>query len=420
MTARQLAVRVLYEIDKNGAYTGIELKKQLSSSELSPVDKAFATELVYGVVKNRTRIDYIISKYSKQKLKKISEWILNILRIGVYQLIFLDKVPQSAAVNESVKLAKRYGHAASSGFVNGILRNISRNGDVDYPSGREYFEVYYSHPKWLVDMLFEQYGDGAKTIIENNNAVPNTTIRVNTLKTTPQELTNSLEGKNITVTKTAEDNMLIISGYGDISNLEEYKNGLFTPQGISSYIAVKTLEPKENEVVLDLCSAPGGKTTAMAELSSDKAKIFAFDLYDHKKTLIENNCKRLGIKNVEVDVADATQIMADFVGKADKVLADVPCSGLGIIRKKPDIKWNKDTTDFDEIIKIQKQILNNASKYLKIGGTLVYSTCTLNKAENEDVVNDFVTNNGFRIDYMETFLPDREYDGFYVCKMIKE
>ena len=172
--------------------------------------------------------------------------------------------------------------------------------------------------------------------------------------------------------------------------------------------------------MLDLCSAPGGKTTAMAELSSDKAKIFAFDLYDHKKTLIENNCKRLGIKNVEVDVADATQIMADFVGKADKVLADGPCSGLGIIRKKPDIKWNKDTTDFDEIIKIQKQILNNASKYLKIGGTLVYSTCTLNKAENEDVVNDFVTNNGFRIDYMETFLPDREYDGFYVCKMIKE
>ena len=139
MTARQLAVRVLYEIDKNGAYTGIELKKQLSSSELSPVDKAFATELVYGVVKNRTRIDYIISKYSKQKLKKISEWILNILRIGVYQLIFLDKVPQSAAVNESVKLAKRYGHAASSGFVNGILRNISRTGDVDYPSDRVYY-----------------------------------------------------------------------------------------------------------------------------------------------------------------------------------------------------------------------------------------------------------------------------------------
>ena len=420
MTARQLAVKVLYEIDKNGAYTGIELKKQLSSSELSAVDKAFATELVYGVVKNRTRIDYIISKYSKQKLKKISEWILNILRIGIYQLIFLDKVPQSAAVNESVKLAKRYGHAASSGFVNGVLRNVSRNGDVNYPSGREYYEVYYSHPKWLVDMLFEQYGEDAKTIIENNNKVPDTTIRTNVLKTTSDELSSYLSGKNIIVNKTDETNVLSISGYGDISNLDEYKNGLFTPQGISSYITAKTLDPKENEVVLDLCSAPGGKTTAMAELSSDKAKIFAFDLYDHKKTLIENNCKRLGIKNVEVAVADATQIMDNFVGKADRVLADVPCSGLGIIRKKPDIKWNKDTTDFDGIIKIQKQILNNASKYLKKGGTLVYSTCTLNKAENKDVVNDFATKNGFKIDFMKTFLPSGEYDGFYVCKMIKE
>ena len=420
MTARQLAVKVLYEIDKNGAYTGIELKKQLSSSELSSVDKAFATELVYGVIKNRTRIDYIISKYSKQKIKKISDWIINILRIGVYQLIFLDKVPQSAAVNESVKLAKRYGHSASSGFVNGILRNVSRNGDVVYPDGNEYYEVYYSHPKWLVDMLFSQYTEDAKKIIENNNLVPNTTIRVNALKTTPEELSNSLESKNITVTKTSEDNVLIISGYGDISNLEEYKNGLFTPQGMSSYISAKTLEPKENEVILDLCSAPGGKTTAIAEMCGNKAEIFAFDLYDHKKILIENNCKRLGISCVKANVADATEIMQDFVEKADKVLADVPCSGLGIIRKKPDIKWNKDSTDFDEIIKIQNQILNNAAKYLKKGGTLVYSTCTLNKAENEDVVNNFASNNGFKIEFMKTFLPGGEYDGFYVCKMIKE
>lgn len=420
MTARQLSVKVLYEIEKNGAYTGIELKKQLSESDLTPVDRSFATELVYGVVKNRTRLDYIISKYSKQKLKKISMWILNILRIGVYQIIFLDKIPNSAAVNESVKLAKRYGHTASSGFVNGILRGVVRGGDVEYPDGREYFEIYYSHPKWLVDMLFEQYGDIAEKIITNNNIVPPTTVRINRLKTTPDRLISTLSDKGISVQRTEYDDVISISGYGDISSLEEYRNGLFTPQGLSSYLAAKMIEPGENELVLDLCSAPGGKTTAMAELCGDNAKIFAFDLYKHKKTLVENNCKRLGIKNVNCDVADATVLMDEFVNKADKVLADVPCSGIGIIRKKPDIKWNKDCNGFSDIIKVQNKILYNAAKYLKKGGTLVYSTCTLNKFENEFVINDFASQNGLKIEFMKTYFPNGEYDGFYVCKMIKE
>lgn len=420
MTARQLAVKVLYEVQKNAAFVSLELKKQLGESDLSPQDRAFATELVYGVLKNRTRLDFIISKYSKQKLKKISEWILNILRIGVYQIIFLDKIPQSAAVNESVKLAKRYGHAASAGFVNGVLRNVGRSGDVEYPKGREFYEVYYSHPKWLVDMLFDQYGDKAQQIIENNNKVAPTTIRVNVLKTDAESLAKKLEEKGVTVVKTAEENVFAISGYGDISALEEYKEGFFTPQGLSSYIAAKSVEPKQNEVILDLCSAPGGKTTAMAEMCGDKAKIYAFDLYDHKKAIIEANCKRLGIKNVEVGVADATKLMERFVGKADKVLADVPCSGLGIIRKKPDIKWNKETEDFDQIISIQKQIMQNAAKYVKNGGTLVYSTCTINKDENERIAEGFAKENGFRVELSKTYLPEGEFDGFYVCKMIKE
>ena len=420
MTARQLALKVLYEVDKNNAFTGIELKKQLSSSDLSSVDKGFATELVYGVVKNRTRLDYIISKYSKQKLKKISPWIINILRMGVYQIIFLDKIPSSAAVNESVKLAKRYGHQASSGFVNGVLRNVDRNGDVEYPKGRDYYEVYYSHPKWLVDMLFDQYGDDAKGIIENNNKVPVTTVRVNVLKTSAEDVTKSLGEKGVDVKKTEFENVLQIADYGDISKLPEYVGGLVTPQGTSSYMAAYVLNPKENDVVMDLCSAPGGKTTAMAEISGDKAKIYAFDLYDHKIELIKNNCKRLGIKNADAKAWDSTKLMDEFVGKADKILADVPCSGIGIIRKKPDIKWNKETEDFAEIIKIQKAILNNADKYLKNGGTLVYSTCTVNKMENEEVVNEFAKEYGYKIDFLKTVLPGDEYDGFFVCKMIKE
>ncbi len=417
MTARQLALKVLYEVEKNGAYPGIELKKQLSASELSPVDRGFATELVYGVLKNRTRLDFIISKYSKQKLKKISDWIINILRMGVYQIVFLDKVPLSAAVNESVKLAKRYGHQASSGFVNGVLRNVGRSGDVQYPEGREYYEVFYSHPKWLVDMLFDQYGEDAKVIIENNNKVPATTVRVNALTTTADDVIKALTEKGITVEKTKCENILKITGFGDISKLPQYVDGLITPQGLSSYMAAEAVEPNNGEVIMDLCSAPGGKTTAMAEMCGDGAKIYAFDLFDHKIELINNNCKRLGIKNVTAKAQDGTVLMEDFVGKADKILADVPCSGLGIIRKKPDIKWNKETSDFDAIISIQKKILENAEKYLKKDGTLVYSTCTVNKNENELVAEEFATKYNFEIEKMQTFLPDDNFDGFFICKM---
>ena len=420
MTARQLALKVLYEVEKNGAFPGMELKKQLAASDLAPVDRGFATELVYGVIKNRTRLDYIISKYSKQKIKKISDWIINILRMGVYQIIFLDKIPLSAAVNESVKLAKRYGHQASSGFVNGVLRNVGRSGDVQYPSGREYYEIFYSHPKWFCDMLFEQYGDEAKVIIENNNKVPYTTIRVNVLKTNAEDVSKTLAEKGINVEKTKCENVLKISDFGDVSKLPEYKDGLITPQGLSSYMAASAVEPKKGEFIMDLCSAPGGKTTAMAEMCGDGATIYAFDLFDHKIELINNNCKRLGIKNVTAKAQDGTVLMGDFVGKADKILSDVPCSGLGIIRKKPDIKWNKETEDFESIVTIQKQILANAHKYLKKGGTLVYSTCTVNKKENECVAEEFAKNNNYKIDMIKTILPCEDCDGFFICKMIKE
>lgn len=420
MTARQLALKVLYEVEKNGAYPGMELKKQLANSELSSADRGFATELVYGVIKNRTRLDFIISKYSKQKLKKISDWIINILRMGVYQIVFLDKIPLSAAVNESVKLAKRYGHQASSGFVNGVLRNVGRNGDVQYPKGREYYEIYYSHPKWLVDMLFDQYGDGAEKIIENNNKVPSTTVRVNTLKTTAEEVVNSLTDNGIIVDKTECENIIKISGFGDISKLNEYKEGFITPQGLSSYKAAIAVNPQKDEVIMDLCSAPGGKTTAMAEICGDGAKIYAFDLFEHKIKLVYNNCKRLGIESVDVKSHDCTVLMDEFVGKADKILADVPCSGLGIIRKKPDIKWNKETEDFDAIISIQQKILDNAGKYLKKGGKLVYSTCTLNKNENENVAEEFAQKYNYKIEDMQTVLPDEDHDGFFICRMTKE
>lgn len=420
MTARDTALKILYEIDKNGAYTGAEIKKRFSNCDISQSDKSLATELVYGVVKNRTRLDYIVSKYSTQKIKKISVWIINILRMGIYQILFLDKIPVSAAVDESVKLAKRYGHQASAGFVNGVLRNVGRNGDVEYPDGKEYYEVFYSHPKWLVDMLFDQYGDDAEKIIKGNCEILKTTVRVNVLKTSTENVAESLNAKGIKTEFTEEKNILKISGYGSISSLDEYKNGLITPQGLSSYKAAKTLDVKENDVVIDMCSAPGGKATAMAEMCGDKSMIYAFDIYSHKIDIINKNCKRLGIKNIYTQLADSSEYMEEFKNKADKVIADVPCSGIGIIRKKPDIKWNKDTNSFDEIIKVQRKILETAHKYLKQGGILVYSTCTLNKDENEKNTLEFADTYGYKVQISKTIFPSGDYDGFYICKMIKE
>ncbi len=417
MTGREGALKALYEIDKNDAYCDKALKKLLAEADLSPQDKALATELVYGVTDKKLRLDYIISKYSKQKLKKLSVWILNILRMGVYQLLFLDKIPQSAAVNESVKLARRYGHNASAGFVNGVLRSVAREGDVKYTD--DY--VYYSIPQWLDELITNQYGKETAAEIYKAFSKPSpTTIRVNTLKTTKSELILKLENAGAEVNETEFNNILEIKSFGDISKLDAYKEGLFTPQDISAYCSAQTLSAKPGEVIIDVCAAPGGKTTQMAEDSKNKAKITAFDLYDHKVDIIKSNCRRLGITCVDASVWDSSTANEKYIGTADKVMADVPCSGLGVIGKKFDIKWKKNPEDIYEIIKIQKQILSNAAKYLKQGGEIVYSTCTINKDENENITKEFADNNSFEIIEEKTILPFQGGDGFYICKMVKK
>ena len=421
MTSRECALKILFEVEKNGAYSDKALKKALPFAELSPQDRAFTTELVYGVIKNKSRIDFIIQKYSSQKLKKLSIWILNAIRIGVYQMIFLDKIPHSAAVNESVTLAKRYGHKASSGFVNGVLRSVSRTGDVEYPTGKEGLCIYYSHPEWLVDLICKQYGEETtKEILIANNINPPVTIRVNTLKTTAEKLFETLSEKGVLVTKTKVENIIEIAKFGDISALDEFKNGLFTVQDTGAYLCATAVSPQKNELIIDVCAAPGGKATQMAEMADDKATILAFDIHPHKIELIEKNAKRLGITSINAQINDATILNSEYVEKADKVLADVPCSGLGIIRKKPDIKWTKTNDDIKEIIKIQKKIIETSSKYLKPNGILVYSTCTINKDENEANVKDFIKNNPFEILEETTLLPnENNCDGFYICKMRK-
>lgn len=415
INSRETAMKVLYEIEYEGAYSNMALKNALRHGEISHRDKAFITHLVYGVTDKKITLDYIISKFSKIKLKKISKYILIILRMGVYQIKFMDKVPESAAVNECVKLARRYGHGASAGFVNGMLRNIVRS-DIEYPKDKiEYMSVKYSVPlwlckKWITDFGFEFTNELLKSFEQSTRVC----VRPNTLKITEQELSDKLndEGNKAEV----KNNLVYIEGF-DIGNDELYKKGYYTVQDEAAYTAGKVLAPKVGETVIDMCAAPGGKTTHLAEIMCNKGEIFAFDIHEHKIAIIQKNAERLGISIIKTEISDGSVFNKKYAEKADKILCDVPCSGLGIIRRKPEIKWNRN--EDDDFHSLQEQILLNASKYLKKGGELVYSTCTINKEENEEVTSGFLKeNSNFEKLYEKTFYPHIDNtDGFYICKI---
>lgn len=431
---REVALKVLYKIDKEQAYSNIELNEQIRQNRknLDEKDIGLISELVYGVTTWRLTLDEIIKKYSKIKLKKISPWIINILRMGIYQIIFLDKIPKSAAVNESVNLAKRYGHSSSSNFVNAILRKVEK---TDYD---DFFEIEddidrisktTSMPKWIVEELVKENGIKiAEQICKNSNLKPNITIRVNRLKIAKKELIQKLEQKGIECKEPENEEMntqdfLILSKVKNIENLQEFKDGFFTIQDLSAGQTAKILDPRPVELVLDACSAPGGKTTYLAELMENKGKIKAWDIHEHRTKLVEQNANRLGINIIETQVKDATQYDKNLDEKFDKILLDVPCLGIGVIKRKPDIKWQRKPEDIEEITLIQRKILENCSKYLKKGGTLVYSTCSILKEENEEIVIKFLSENKqFEIDgeNMVNILPNKEKDGFFICKIYRK
>ena len=431
---REVALKVLYKIDKEQAYSNIELNEQIRQNRknLDEKDIGLISELVYGVTTWRLTLDEIIKKYSKIKLKKISPWIINILRMGIYQIIFLDKIPKSAAVNESVNLAKRYGHSSSSNFVNAILRKVEK---TDYD---DFFEIEddidrisktTSMPKWIVEELVKENGIKiAEQICKNSNLKPNITIRVNRLKIAKKELIQKLEQKGIECKEPENEEMntqdfLILSKVKNIENLQEFKDGFFTVQDLSAGQTAKILDPRPGEMVLDACSAPGGKTTYLAELMENKGNIEAWDIHEHRTKLVEQNANRLGINIIETQVKDATQYDKSLDEKFDKILLDVPCLGIGVIKRKPDIKWQRKPEDIEEITLIQRKILENCSKYLKKGGTLVYSTCSILKEENEEIVMKFLSENKqFEIDgeNMVNILPNKEKDGFFICKIYRK
>lgn len=444
---RETAVKILYDIDKKGAYSNISLSKHLESRSLKDIDRAFITEMVYGILKWKLTIDFIISNFSKIKIKKISPWILNILRIGVYQLIFIDKVPVSAACNESVKLAKRYGHAASSKYVNGVLRNISRNKEtIKYPDKKEdlskFLSIKYSHPIWMVNDWLNRYGEEfTEELLKNNNEVPPFTIRTNTLKISKADLKKILEEEGFEVDdgQYAKD-ALIIKNPKSLQRIDAFKKGYFQVQDESSMFVASILDPEPGDFVLDVCSAPGGKATHLAQLMNNKGAIVARDIYTHKIGLIDESVKRLGIDIIKTEVFDAITFDKKHEGQVDKVLVDAPCTGLGIIRRKPDIKWRRKKEDKDKIIKLQKKILSTSSKYVKEDGIIVYSTCTIEPEENEHIIEKFLENNkdfclediwqhlpkqleslpkGYnqKKGYIQLYTNKHGVDGFFIAKM---
>lgn len=410
--ARKTAVKVLVKIEKEGTYSNLGVAEALKNSELKLQDKYLATAIIYGVLDRKITLDYILSKFLKTHINKTEPFTLMVLRSALYQIKYMDKIPESAAVNEAVKIMKSSKFSRNAGFVNGVLRSVLRT-DVEIPKGdsAEDLSVRYSCPLWIVESFLMDYGlADTKALLEESLKPAPTVLRINTVKADISEIEKEYEIK--------ENSIELTKGI-DISNSELYKKGLVYAQDYASQRAVEILSPKSGDRVLDLCSAPGGKAFTMANLMGNKGEILACDLYPHRVELIERTAKRLGLDIIKTAVADATRYNPKL-GEFDCVLCDVPCSGLGVIRRKPEIKYNA-LPCLEELKNIQLSILKNAVKYLKKGGKLLYSTCTLRREENEKLVISFQKEyNDLCKVYEHTFMPHKDgTDGFY-CALFEK
>ena len=430
--ARFTAAKLLLKMDSGAAYSNILLDSALSEQGISERDKAFAAALFYGVTERKMTLDYIIAQNSRIPFEKIEKETATVLRIGLYQLLYMPSVPESAAVNESVKLCKKLKLFSSEGFVNGILRNFLRkNKAVNYVglSDEERLSIEYSCPLWLAKKWKNEYGEeNATKALEASLGAPPLYARVNTIKTTDEELVEILKKEGVLAEKNPRlGGCIKLNKAGDIEQLKSFRDGLFHIQDVSSQLCCLTLRPIVNETVIDVCAAPGGKSFTMAELMGNNGKVLSLDLYDARTNLIADGAKRLGLRIVEARQNNAVHF-DETLPKADRVLCDVPCSGLGVIRRKPEIKY-KSENEFDELPTLQRAILEVSSQYVKVGGTLVYSTCTLSRRENDDVAQDFaqshpefspivqpISYDGAENSPMRTFFPDKDGgDGFFTA-----
>ena len=436
--AREKALKILAQVHQQGAYANVALARELRQGELTDMDRRFVTELVYGAVKAGDTLDWIIKKYLKLPWRKVDSLIQEILRLGAYQLLYMDKVPASAACNESVELAKKYGNQGAAKFVNGVLRTMVRQPEKGkFPEGQGNATVQLAlteqHPEWLVRRWIKEFGyDEAKELCQFNNRQAPVSIRTNTLKTSPSELMLQLTALGVEAVRSSYvDEGFVLESHGSLDALRPLQEGYCQVQDESSMLVAHVVDPQPGDFVLDVCSAPGGKTTHMAALMEDRGRIVACDIYEHKLQRVMDNAQRLGIHIIEPKLKDARQIHEKFAGQADRVLVDAPCSGLGVLRRKPDSRWRKTPELLKELPKLQLEILESASACVKDGGILVYSTCTIAQEENQDVVKAFLAqhsefvleNTGERLpvprtDEMVQLYPQRDgTDGFFIACM---
>jgi len=395
--ARDLAVQLVYDVMENGAYANISLNKTLRKSNLSSSDRSLLTELVNGSIRMRKHLDWVLNFFLKEDLEKQNPWLKNILRVSTYQILFKDRIPDFAVVNDAVEITRKHCNEGLVRVVNGVLRNLIRKKDfIEYPAPNkpEYLAVYYSHPQELVEYLLARFGwEKTSSILAYNNNPARLDIRVNLLQTKPDELLYKLQENGIKCYPSPHlpEGIRIQALDKPLEQLAVYNEGFFYVQNESSMLAAHILDPQPGETVLDLCCGVGGKTTHLAELMENNGLIKAYDFYEHKINILQANCKRLGITIIEEHVADI--LLLEEKLSVSRILLDVPCSGTGVLNRRADARWNKNDDQIEELSSLQIALLNKAASLLKRGGYLLYSTCSIREEENEQVIESFLNQN---------------------------
>jgi 16S rRNA (cytosine967-C5)-methyltransferase len=408
--AREVALEVLTAVETQEAYSNLALQNALRKNRLLPQDTALCTEIVYGTIQRLNTIDACIRPRSKQPLERLEPWVRNLLRLTVYQLIWLDRVPAFAAIHEAVEIAKGRNPRVA-GFLNAVLRAVQRQSELPLPSPEDdpvrHLALATSHPEWLVRRWIRHYGYAeTKAMCEANNERPFLSLRANIRRITPEKLLDILdhEGYTARASSVSPDGVVLEKG-GDVARMRAFREGLCTVQDESSMLVAPFLAPQAGMRILDACAAPGGKTTHLAERMDDQGEILAADIHPHKVELIRAAAERLGLRSIHTIAGDIREQIGRL-GKFDAILLDAPCSGFGVIRRKPDLKWRKKTDDILAIRNTQRELLRSVADALVAGGVLVYSTCTVGPEENQDVVREFIQEReDFQIDAPEPYLP---------------
>jgi 16S rRNA (cytosine967-C5)-methyltransferase len=436
---RGTAVKILNRIERTDSYLDKLLDAELRSRDIADIDKSLLAELVHGVVRWQGRLDWILNGFTHGNYSKSEVNVRNCLRVALYQILFLTHVPQYAAVNEAVEFIKRIRGDKFASFVNAVLRNIIRTLDgIHYPKPEDdlaaYLAVYYSHPQWLVRRWLPRFGrEDLEKLLQKNNEVPGLTLRINKIKIDPGQFLAQLDTQKIPYQgSTYIDYFVKVRSLSGIAQMNIFQTGQFSIQDESAALPILLLDPKPGDRVIDVCAAPGGKSTFIAERMQNKGTVVAIDKYESKLNLIRMSCERLGLTCVEPMIGDSLELQTE---PGDRVIVDAPCSGFGVLRKKPDIKWKREPEDIPRLTRQQSGLLDNAARLVKPGGVLVYSTCTTEPEENQQQIHSFLKRHPeFRIDnaaqyvsqavisdegFIETFPHRHQVDGSFAARLVK-